>query len=251
MTLLDDLLAALPSSANILHVSIGVHWTAVVARVDGQDHCGLASTLTTSTEHFGEATIAQAGQLHTLPARELAQMAGSDHPTLASVGAAAINALLPVPETWENLNAEEVIAERGAGKTVAMIGGFPFVPRLRPRVGELLVLEQHPGPDELPADAAPDVLPRADVIAITGMTFVNHSLEGLLALRAPHATVLVMGASTPCSPVLFDHGVDIVSSSIVREIDPVLRAVEQGATFRQLHKAGVELVTLRRAEAQP
>lgn len=249
MTLLDDLLASLPDG-EVLHVSIGLHWTAVVVRSDGQERCGLASTLTTSSEHFGEATIAQAGQLHTLAALELAQLAGGDHPTLASVGAAAINALLPPPAHWETLNAEEVIAARGVGKMVAMIGSFPFVPRLRPRVGELLVLERDPKADELPASAAPDVLPRAEVVAITGMTFVNHSLEDLLARCAPHATVLVMGASTPLSPVLFDHGVDILSGSLVTEIEPVLRAVQQGATFRQIHKAGVQLVTLRCPEAR-
>ena len=131
-----------------------------------------------------------------------------------------------------------------------MIGSFPFVPRLRPRVGELLVLEQNPGSDELPASDAPEVLPRADVVAITGMTFVNHTLEDLLALCAPGATVLVMGATTPLSPVLFDHGVDILSGSLVTEIEPVLHAVQQGATFRQIHKAGVQLVTLQRPAAQ-
>lgn len=249
MKLLDDLLASLPDG-EVLHVSIGLHWTAVVVRADGQERCGLASTLTTSTEHFGEATIALAGQLHTRPALELAQLVGGDHPTLASVGTAAINALLPPPDHWESLNAEDVIAARGAGKTVAMIGSFPFVPRLRPRVGELLVLEQNPGPDELPASDAPEVLPRADVVAITGMTFVNHTLEDLLALCAPGATVLVMGATTPLSPVLFDHGVDILSGSLVTEIEPVLHAVQQGATFRQIHKAGVQLVTLQRPAAQ-
>lgn len=63
----------------------------------------------------------------------------------------------PGPE----LNAEDVIAELGAGKRVALIGHFPFVPRLRERVGTVWVLEQEPRGEDLPAGAAREVVPAA------------------------------------------------------------------------------------------
>ena len=47
-----------------------------------------------------------------------------------------------------------VLAERGRGRTVAIVGSFPFIPRLREQVGELWVLEQRPSEGEYPASVA-------------------------------------------------------------------------------------------------
>jgi uncharacterized protein (DUF4213/DUF364 family) len=248
MKFLDELLAALPDG-NVLDVCIGLHWTAVVVRSDGQVRCGLASTLAAPHNHSAEPDVPQAGLLHTLSALELARMARSEQPPQASIGIAALNALLPPqPEQWRDVNAEEVIVTHGTGKTVALIGSFPFVPRLRPRVDRLFVMELQPKDNELPAEAAPDILPQADVIAITSMTLINHSLENLLKLCGPAATVLLLGPSTPLSPVLFEHGVDLLSGSVVTDIDRVLDAIKQGANFRQVHRSGVRLVTMSRNE---
>ena len=178
---LDDLLSNL-LEGNITKVLIGLHWTAVVAEAKGQQRCGLASTLSNSHHRHGSPDVPQAGQLEDLPGSTLAMLAKSDQPILASVGVAAINALLPHhPETWIDLNAEQVLAKHGFGKKVALIGHFPFVSRLRSRVGELLVLEQNPKPGDLPAGSAAEILPQTDVVAITGTTLINHTLDELLA----------------------------------------------------------------------
>lgn len=246
MKLLDELLATLPDD-EVLDVCIGLHWTAVVVRVSDQTRCGLASTLAAPHNHSAEPDIPQAGQLHTLSALELAHLACTEQSPLTGIGIAAINALLPPkPELWRDLNAEEVIATHGTGKTVALIGSFPFIPRLRSRVGELFVLELNPGAGELPPEAAPDILPQADIVAITSMTLVNHSLQSLLELCASPAKVLLLGPSTPLSPLLFEYGIDMLSGSIVIDIDSVLAAIKQGANFRQVHRAGVRLVTMSR-----
>jgi uncharacterized protein (DUF4213/DUF364 family) len=246
MTLLDDLLAALPDG-EVLDVCLGLHWTAVVVRSEAHTRCGLASTVAVPHRHSADPDVPQAGQLQTLSALELAHLARSEQPTQASVGVAAINALLPLqPERWRDLNAEEIITARGLGKTVALIGSFPFVSRLRSCVGELFVLELQPNDKELPAAVAPDILPRVDLIAITSMTLINHSLENLLKLRSPRATVLLLGPSTPLSPMLFEHGIDVLSGSVVTDMDRVLAAIKQGANFRQVHQAGVRLVTMSR-----
>jgi uncharacterized protein len=248
MKLLDDLVAALPDG-EITDVCIGLHWTAVVVVAGGEMRCGLASNLISRHSHSAEPDVPLAGQLHTLPAQELAAYARAEKPVLASVGVAAINALLnPPAEFLSDLNAEEVIASQGKGKTVALIGSFPFIPGLKSRVGRLFVIEQVPANDELPASAAPEIVPQADVVAITSMTLVNHTLDGLLALCSPKAIILLLGPSTPLSTVLFDHGIHLLAGSIVTAIDPVLAAVRQGANFRQLHQAGVRLVTMSQSK---
>lgn len=234
----------------IVDVLIGLHWTAVVADVAGARRCGLASTLG-GDHHHGEADVPAAGRLHAQPARELVALAHSEQPTLAGVGLATVNALLPPqPERWVTLNAEEVIATRGAGKKVALIGHFPFVPRLHARVGELSVLEQTPRPGDLPASAAPAVLAEADVVALTSMTIHNHTLPDLLRLCMPEALVILLGPSTPLSPLLFDYGVDILCGSVVTNIEAVLRVVGQGGNFRQIHRVGVRTVTMVRSQMQ-
>jgi uncharacterized protein (DUF4213/DUF364 family) len=221
MKLLGDLLAELPNG-EVLDVCIGLHWTAVVVQINGQRRCGLASTLMAQHHHSAEPDVPQAGYLHKQSACELTRLACTGKSPLTSVGVAAINALLPPQSSqWRDMNAEEVIAAHGIDKTVALIGSFPFVPRLRSQVGELFVLELNPGVGELPAETAPDILPQADVVAITSMTLVNHSLERLLRLCAPHANVLLLGPSTPLSPILFEHGVDMLSGAVVTNIEPV------------------------------
>jgi uncharacterized protein (DUF4213/DUF364 family) len=231
----------------IVEVLIGRHWTAVVAEVRGVRRCGLASAVGGLHDHHADPNVPEAGHLHEQPARELAALARSNRTSLASVGLSTINALLPQKaEQWVTLNAEEVIASRGAGKAVALIGHFPFVPRLHLLVGELSVLEQYPRPGDLPASAAPAVLAEAAVVALTSMTIHNHTLLDLLRLCLPEALVILLGPSTPLSPVLFDYGVDILCGSVVTDIEPVLRVVGQGGNFRQMHRAGVRTVTMVR-----
>lgn len=244
MNILNDLRSTLPDG-RVDHVQIGLHWTAVVVEVDGQFRCGLASTLHSDRGHHRQPDVPPAGQLETLSGLELAALARSELPTLVSVGVATLNALLPRQSCYPNeQNAEQIIANLGAGKRVALVGHFPFTDRLRPRLGHLDVLERHPRPGDLPAQAAPQIIPHADVVAITSMTILNHTLDGLLALCSPKARVILLGPSTPLSPVLFDYGVDFLSGSIVDDVDGVLQAIRQGANFRQTHRAGVRLVNL-------
>ncbi len=239
MDLLDDLLASLPNDVAVRSVLVGAHWTVVCSR-----NCGLASTLTGNQPHAHE-QVRDVGRLHLKGARELAEYARSDNPLEASLGVAAINSLLGVDErNAVEINAAEVLAEQGRGKNVALVGHFPFIPKLRERVGQLWVIEQRPSEGEYPAESAADVIPQADVVAITGTAFINHTLDGLLALCRPNAQVLVLGPSTPLSPVLFEHGATILSGARVTDEAAVMRTVAQGATFQQVE--GVRLLTLRR-----
>jgi len=127
---------------------------------------------------------------------------------------------------------------------VALVGHFPFVPALRETAGRLWVLELRPHPGDVGAEEAEAVLPQADIVAITGSAFINHSLEGLLGLCRPESFVMVLGPTTPLSPVLFDHGVDVISGTRVVDPELALRCVSEGATFRQIR--GVRLLTMER-----
>ena len=239
----SSIINTLPDTS-VLEVRIGLHWTAVVVEKANGLQCGLASTLEVEHNHSGEPTIPDPGHLASLSGLELAGWISSDIPLRRSVGCAAINALLPQdPSRWVDQNAEGAILEHGHGKKAVLIGHFPFADHLRTELDDFTVLDLNPTGKDLPASAAPDILPEADLVAITGMTFINHTLPGLLNLCKPNAYILILGPSTPLSPVLADFGVNLLAGSVVEDIPSVLSAVGQGANFRQVHKAGVRLIT--------
>lgn len=246
MSITDKLLAALSGGATVQEVRIGAFWTAVVVEREGKLRCGLAAALRGEDHHqSGRFPVHEAGQLLERSALELAGLLRSDSLLEASIGMATTNALLEVDETAAvELNAEDVIRERGSEGRVAIVGHFPFIERLRAEVGQMWVLEMRPGLGDLPAEAAAEIIPQADVVAITSTSLINRTFEGLLALCRPEATVLLLGPSTPLSPLLFGHGVDMLSGSLVDDVDTVLRLVGQGATFQQIHRGGVRLVTM-------
>jgi uncharacterized protein (DUF4213/DUF364 family) len=238
MTILKDLIASLPDDVAVRSVLAGAHWTAVCSR-----YCGLASTVTGDRPHDRN-RVRDVGRLHLKSARELAEYALSDDPLESSLGVAAINSLLDVDESHAvEVNAAEVLAEQGRGKNVALVGHFPFVPKLREKLGRLWVIEQRPCAGDYPAEAAAELIPQADVVALTGSALINHTLDGLLALCRRGAVVMILGPSTPLSPVLFSHGATIISGARVIDEAAVLRTVGQGATFQQVAEAGVRLLT--------
>lgn len=158
---------------------------------------------------------------------------------------AAINSLLEVDEArCVELNAGDLLIERGRGKNVALVGHFPFVPALREAAGRLWVLELRPHPGDVDAEEAEAILPQADIVAITGSAFINHTIEDLLGLCRTKSFVMVLGPTTPLSPVLFDHGVDVISGTRVLDPELALRCVSEGATFRQIR--GIRLLTMER-----
>jgi uncharacterized protein (DUF4213/DUF364 family) len=206
----------------------------------------LASTLR-SDEHAGGPPVAHAGQLLRHSGRELAELLRSSSALEASIGLAAFNALLDVDEgICAEVNAREEILERGAGRRVAIVGHFPFVERVRQAAAECWVLELRPGPGDLPAERAAEVLPQADVIALTGTSLINHTFDDLVGLCRPDAFVILLGGSAPLTPVLFDRGVQAISGTRVIDVPAVLQAVGQGATFRQI--PGKRLLTMTRVD---
>ena len=243
MSIIDTLLNSLQSDAPVRQVLVGAFWTAVVLEGD-PPHCGLASTLRAETHHQGP-PVRRPGQLCQYSGRELAEWLRSPRILEASIGMAAFNALLEVDESaCTELNAEKVIVQRGAGRRIAVVGHFPFVERVRRAADVCWVLELRPRPGDLSAGRAEEVLPQADVVALTGTSLLNHTFDDLIALCRPDTFVVLLGASAPLSPVLFEYGVDAVSGTKVVDVPAVLDAVGEGATFRQI--PGKRLLTMMR-----
>jgi uncharacterized protein len=216
----------------VRQVLVGPQWAVVCSRA-----CGLAAAL------GGDDPGRRLAHPERLSARALAEFARSDDLYEASLGMAAINSLIEVEQSLlAELNAFDALAELGRNRTVALVGHFPFVDRLRPRVGRLWGLEQQPQPGVYPAEAAGTLIPQADVLAITGSALTNHTIDGLLELASPQARVLVIGPSAPLSPAWFERGVDLVCSARVADEAALLGSLPHALNFRGLQ--GVRLASL-------
>ncbi len=245
---MDILLKIIPSlpAGEIEKIAVGSHWIASVLCTERGRTCGLSSTPIKG--------FAVDGKIRSLLDNFVGVNANELLPSLLNgadllqrgIGLATLNALLPKDgsENWIDRNAGDVIIQRGRGKHVALVGHFPFVPDVREKVGKLSVLELRPQEGDLPASEAPNIIPQADILAVTSMAFVNKTMDGLLALCRPETYIIVIGPSTPLTARLFDVGVNMLCGSIVEEIDPVVESVLAGDGFRQIKKKGVRLVTL-------
>ena len=238
--LLEQIIDGLPGGTGVSDVSIFLHATAVTSRT-----LGLAMSFprrsTDMARDRGE-LVAGSGRLTEYAACDLARYALSSRPAEASVGVAAINSLLEPPAAkLIEKSGVDIVMEHAAGRRLAVIGHFPFVERVKPLVKTLWVLELDPQEGDLPASEAPRILPHADVVAITGTTFINHTIDGLLDL-AKGKRIIILGPSTILSPVLFDAGVTALSGICVEDRDVAMRHLREGASFRRL--PGLRYVTL-------
>jgi len=238
MKILDDLLSILNTEVSAKDIRQGLFQTGVLTR-----NCGLAATLPFDVLRQEQPFVKEPGFLLNRSTKELAQMCYSESILEAAIGMATINSLLEVDEgRCQNLNARDLIIERGTGKRVAIVGHFPFIPRLRETVRELWVMEKNPGEGDLTEAEAGNYIPQADVVGITGSAFINHTIEQLLALCNADAYVVVLGETTPLSPVLLDYGIDAVAGTIVTDPDLALRCISEGANYRQIK--GIRQLTM-------
>lgn len=240
MNILNDLISTLDMDAPVEDIRQGVFHTGVMTR-----NCGLAATLPRDALKQEPPLVQEPGSLLKKTPFELVQMALSESILEASIGMATINSLLDVDaEDCLELNARDLIAERGEGKRIAIVGHFPFIPSLRKISKELWVIEKNPKQRDFPESEADDLIPRADVVAITGTAFTNHTLEPLLSLCGSDAFVIVLGDTTPLAPLLFDYGIDAIAGTKVTDPEMALRCVSEGANFRQIK--GVRRLTITR-----
>lgn len=245
MGFLEQLLGPLAGAGvAIRQVWIGPYWTAVAT---GRG-TGLATTLLDAGPSHGEHAqrMAGAGSLAGLDAAELARGVLSDFPLARSVGLAALNALLPEPAgTITARNAGELAAEKGAGKTIGVVGWFPFIPALRKAAAGVEVFEKDPATGFAMTAERAERLARCDVVCITASALLNRTLDGLLQAARPDAWKMLVGPSAPLCRAALDLGFDAVCGARVVEPEPVVRVIQEGGCFQQIRQTGaVRLLNL-------
>lgn len=217
--------------APVKGVWVGITWTAVESRYVGMSH-----TYQTS-EHID---IENAGNLLSMSALQLAKKMLSWKHLEASIGVAALNSL--IEPKGKKGNVKKYIIEKAKGKVVTMIGRFPFYDEISSIAKKSYLLEIEPSGNELPSFACEEILPKSDLNLITGTALINHSLQRLLELGQNGYNV-ILGPTTPLSPVLFEFGADVLAGVRVTKKKELVTGITQGVRMaKMLH--GVEPVCL-------
>ena len=144
------------------------------------------------------------------------------------------------------------------GETVVVVGAFvPFLRELRRMGAPHYVLEKDPStlkPHEMPyfrpAEAAPEVVPLADVLIVTGTTLVNDTLGELISLARPEARIVVVGPTVTMIPdAFFANRCDILGGVRVTDPDAFLDVLAEGGSGYHFFGRSATKVVLRRQPA--
>jgi len=195
------------------------------------------------------------------PAGELVREALAGSGLSRALGIATLNALAEL--CWKRRPSPAVDLLPGTdafdatklheGDRVVLVGAFiPFLKELKRRRQPYLVLEQNPAalkPEEMPfyrpAELAPEIVPAADVLMITGATLINDTLEDLLALARPEARVTVLGPTVGMLPDAFlARGADVLGSVRITAPDAFLDLLAEGGSAPHFLGRSAEKIVL-------
>ncbi len=187
----------------------------------------------------------------------------SDNGLRRAVGIATLNALAEL--AWRRRPRPGIELQAGAdafdateivpGDRVVLVGAFiPFLKELKRRRQPYLVLERNPAalkPEEMPfyrpADIAAEIVPRADVLLITGATLLNDTLEDLLALARPEARVTIVGPTVGMLPDAFAaRGASVLGSVRITRPDDFLDLIAEAGSAPHFLGTCAEKIVLRK-----
>lgn len=143
--------------------------------------------------------------------------------------------------------------DASAGKTVVLVGAFQsLMDKLAGQPCRLRVLELDPGaiPERhrrfyVPAAQAPEILPLAHSVVLTGSTLVNHTLDGLLACITPGTFTALAGPSAGLPPaILFRKGISLIGTIRILDPETMFTVVEEGGAGYHLFRTCAEKICI-------
>ncbi len=180
-------------------------------------------------------------------ARDILSALTSREPVKTAVAIATLNALSAT--CWDrglkgeylikmDMDAQDAV-QMPEGTSVAVVGAFvPTLRALIKRGGNWWVIEQDSKTlkgEELdhfvPAEQSQQIINLADVLIITGVTLVNHTLEEILKAAGHDTEIAVMGPTASLLPEpLFKRGVRVVGGVRIKKPDKLLDVLAAGGS---------------------
>lgn len=206
--------------------------------------------------------MSRAGRLKGRPVRAFLDEIREDTGIARAFGVATLNALaetcwqrFPHPAWQVDVGVDALTAAQvKPGEKVVMVGAFVgYIRRLMAQAQPLTVLELNPAsltPEQMaiyrPADQAPQAVPGADVLLMTGSTITNDTIDDLLALADAETRVAMIGPSVPLLPdVLEARGADVLATIRITDPDHFLDVLAGGGGGQHTYDGAAELVVLR------
>ncbi|MFW5877838.1 MAG: Rossmann-like domain-containing protein [bacterium] len=130
------------------------------------------------------------------------------------------------------------LVDLGQNKTITLVGAFQsYIQKISQTKNRLFVLELNEQALEeddrryfIPASEYGRVLTLSDIVIITGLTLVNHTLDQLLKTIPAEAEVIVTGPSSSIIPdILFQKNVGIIGAIRITDPELTLKIVSEGA----------------------
>jgi uncharacterized protein (DUF4213/DUF364 family) len=229
-------------------IRIGIFYTGVVL---SSGHAGMSYTPIQEIPEAvccprSRAKMPAAGELLNKEITELMEYALDDNVLKAAVGMAAINALSSVmlddvdckykPSAYGN--ALELVDITG-NDTVAMVGAFtPFIKKISEITEKLFVIEKNPrvvSKDDTfrieSADRLEEIIPQANILIITGVTLINHTLGPILDLAGKADEIVVVGPTASIYPEpLFARGVTVLGGVRITDAAKMIHLIGEAGS---------------------
>lgn len=187
------------------------------------------------------------GKVTKMKALRLAQEAVEQRGVRRAVGIAALNALAHMASERRGTANHQLLDESDAfavadvqpHETAVVVGAFgPFLKALRRIGADYYVLEMDPAtlkPEEMPhfrpANTYRDIVPKADVVLITGTTLINDTLADLVACARPEARIVLVGPTMPMLPDAFFARPNVIVGTVrVTDPDALLDILAEGGS---------------------
>ncbi len=217
-------------------------------------HTGICHTLRNemAIQHCG--IMERAGSLAGSSAIDLAKLATSWNLIERILGIATINSLSQTvfqrkPGNYQikegNLIDEVKIEENDI---VAMIGYIrPFKSRIESKTRKLYIFERTPTREKniLPDVACEDILPKADIVIITGSAIANGTLDRVLELSNNAREITISGPTASFIPdPLFRRKVKAVGGVQIIDSEKMFKIIAEGGGTPQL-KSAVKFIVIK------
>ena len=188
-------------------------------------------------------------------------------PVKRAVGIAVVNALSA--SCWEQEPPAEYRIEHGTDPLetveipddahVVVIGALvPILMRLKKRGKPYSIIEMDPRtlkPDEMPywvpVEQTAEVVPKADLLVITGTSLLFHSLEPVLASAKKGAQIIVVGPTASMLPdAFFRRGVAVLGGDLVTRPDDLLDILSEGGSGYHFFGKSADRISIRNANPE-
>jgi len=212
----------------VTDVRMGLGYTGVCLE-DG--HCGVAFTFKEGLFH-GCSVFTGQRPLKGKSSHEIVEYFGSSSLLESALGLSTVNALVNDTSALQAGGDVLKMLKLTPEDRVGMVGYFgPLVKPIRGQVKELVIFEIDEDREAgvLPAERAYEELPRCDIAVITSTSLINGTAEELIEAAKGCREVVLLGASTPFIPDVFEPlGVTLLSGVMVVDVASVMQTISEG-----------------------